>query len=206
MDARFVAACTPAQERAGTRAIRSLSQASLLRHVELAREFGTGVERRGTLNVYETEKRFEHGRRAAESWRTEMPSEILVGDEATGFEPALRRPLAGAIYYPDELSGDPLTFVDAIGRAAEAAGVVVRTGVDVHSFSTTSGRIDRLETSDGSVAAGTVVLAAGAWSPRLARGLGLRSRSSAARGTTSTTRSPRPTRACRSSCRRPASS
>lgn len=171
--ARFVAACTPVQERAGTRTIRSLSQASLARHEELAREFGTGVERRGTLNVYETEKRFEHGRHAAEGWRAEMPSEILVGAEATGFEPALRGPVAGAIYYPDELSGDPLTFVEAIGRAAEAAGVAVRTGVDVHGFSTTNGRVDRLETSDGSVAAGTVVVAAGAWSARLARGLGL---------------------------------
>lgn len=171
--ARFVAACTPAQERAATRTIRSLSQVSLARHEELAREFGTGVERRGTLNVYETEKRFEHGRRAAESWRNEMPSEILVGDEATSFEPALRGAVSGAIYYPDELSGDPLTFVEAMGHAAEAAGVVVRTRVDVHRFSATDGRIDRLETSAGSVEAGTFVLAAGAWSPRLARGLGL---------------------------------
>ena len=171
--ARFFAACTPAQERAGTRTIRSLSQASVTRHEELAREFATGVERRGTLNVYETEKRFEHGRRAAEDWRAEMPSEILVGVEATAFEPALRGPIAGAIYYPDELSGDPLTFVEAIGRAAEAAGVLVRTGVDVVGFSTTNGRIDRLETSEGAVDADTVVLAAGAWSPQLARGLGL---------------------------------
>lgn len=170
---RFVAACTPAQERAATRTIRSLSEASLARHVELARELGTGVERRGTLNVYETEKRFAHGRHAAEGWRAEMPFDILVGAEAAGFEPALCGPLAGAIYYPDELSGDPRTFVEAIGRAAKVAGVVVRTGVDVHGFSTTNGRIERLETSDGSVVAGTVVLAAGAWSTRLGRDLGL---------------------------------
>lgn len=171
--ARFVAACTPVQERAGTRTIRSLSQASLARHEELAHEFGTGVERRGTLNVYETEKRFEHGRRTAERWRKEMPSEIFVGGEAAAFEPALRGAVAGAIYYPDELSGNPLTFVEAVGRAAEATGVVIRTGVDVHRFSATNGRVDRLETSAGSVDADTFVLAAGAWSPQLARGLGL---------------------------------
>ena len=171
--ARFVAACTPAQERAATRAIRSLSVASLARHEELAREHGTGVLRRGTLNVYETAKRFERGRRAAEASRGELPSEILGGAEAVKFEPALRGGVAGAIYYPDELSGDPLAFVEALQRTAEALGVVVRTGVDVRRFTARNGRIDGLETSEGSVAADVVVLAAGAWSPQLTRDLGL---------------------------------
>jgi hypothetical protein len=75
----------PAQERAGTRAIRSLSQASLLRYEELARELATGVERRGTLNVYEAAGRFEHGRRAAEGATADMRSEILVGADAPAF-------------------------------------------------------------------------------------------------------------------------
>jgi D-amino-acid dehydrogenase len=167
--ARFIAACTTAQERAGTRAIRSLSQASLLRHEELAREYATGVERRGTLNVYETEARFEHGRRAAEGAK----AEIMSGSDAIAFEPALRGPLVGAIYYPDELSGDPLTFVEAIGRAAEAAGVVIRTGVYARTLSASGGRVDRVETNDGMLDAGTVVLAAGVWSPLLAARLGL---------------------------------
>jgi D-amino-acid dehydrogenase len=167
--ARFVAACTPAQERAGTRVIRALSQASMLRHEQLAHDFDTGVQRRGTFNVYETEKRFEHGKHAAEG----ASAEIMLGTDATAFEPALRGPVAGAIYYPDELSGDPLTFVEAIGRAAEAAGVVVRTGVEVRALSASGGRIERLETSAGTFDAGTVVLAAGVWSPRLAGRLGL---------------------------------
>ena len=167
--ARFVASCTPAQERAGTRAIRSLSLASLRRHEELARDYATGVERRGTLNVYETEARFEHGRRVAEG----AGAEIMVGADAAAFEPALRGPVAGAVYYPDELSGDPLTFVEAIGRAAEAAGAVVRTGVEVRALSASGGRIERLDTSAGTFDAGTVVLAAGVWSRRLAGRLGL---------------------------------
>jgi D-amino-acid dehydrogenase len=171
--ARFAAACTPAREHAGARAIRALSQASLLRHAELARELATGVERRGTLNVYETEKRFERGRRGAAEAKDDLRSEVMVGTEATDFEPALRGPVAGAVYYPDELSGDPLAFVEAIGRAAEAAGAVVRTGVEVGRIVASAGRIERLETSAGMVSAGTIVLAAGVWSPRLAAGLGL---------------------------------
>ncbi|MDX6410531.1 MAG: D-amino-acid dehydrogenase [Gaiellaceae bacterium] len=158
--ARFVAACTPAREHAATRVIHALSQASLLRHEELAREHATGVERHGTLNVYETESRFERGRRTAEG----TTAQILVGDDATTFEPALRKPVAGGIYYPEELSGDPLTFVEAIGRAAEAAGAVIRTGVDVQAL----GARGRVVTSAGTIDAGTVVLAAGVWSPRLA--------------------------------------
>lgn len=107
------------------------------------------------MNAYEIEKRFEHGRRATESWQNEMLSGILVGGEATGFEPALRGAVAGGIYYPNELSGNPLTFV-------EAAGVVIRTRVDVYRFSATNGRVHRLETSAGSVDAGTFVPAASA--------------------------------------------
>ena len=171
--AQFAAACTPARERAGTRALRSLSQASLVRHEQLARELATGVERRGTLNVYETEERFERGRRAAAAAREELSSEVMVGGEAAVFEPALRGPVAGAVYYPDELSGDPLTFVEAIGRAAQAAGAVVRVGVEVHELAGGGGRIERLETSAGTFAPETIVLAAGVWSPRLAAGLGL---------------------------------
>ena len=53
--------------------------------------------------------------------KDELRSEVTGGADATAFEPALCGPVAGAVYYPDELSGEPLVFIEAIGRAAEAA-------------------------------------------------------------------------------------
>src|SRR4051794_29538400 len=171
---RFAAACTPARERAATQITRELSAASLQLHAELAAEHGTGVAQTGTLNVYETVKVFGRGRQeAAHNTAAGLRNQVLAGDEATAFEPALAGPVAGAIYYPDDRSGDPLAFVQGVGRAAEAAGAEIRCGVEVLGLRVRGRRIEALETSAGPLSAGTVVLAAGVWSPRLVKGLGL---------------------------------
>jgi D-amino-acid dehydrogenase len=149
--ARFAAACRADRAERATDAIRSLSVASLELHAELA-ALGTGFERRGTLSVYETEARFEAGRREAE--RSGLECRILSPDEARAFEPALRGPIAGAVYFPQEAHLDPLRYVRAVGEAAAKAGADIQTNVEVRS-------LDRLRTK-------TVVVAAGVWSGRLA--------------------------------------
>jgi D-amino-acid dehydrogenase len=172
--ARFAAACTPAREHAAATVTRGLSRASVELHVRLAEQLGTGVERRGTLNVYETEQRYEKG--LAEARANEaagLPSEPLAGAEATAFEPALAGPVAGAVYYPGDLSGDSLAFVRAVGAGAREAGAEIRTGTEVLSIRSRGGRVDELETTAGLVRADAVVLAAGVWTRGLARGLGL---------------------------------
>jgi D-amino-acid dehydrogenase len=172
--ARFVAACTPERERAATRVIRSLAVASLALHERLRDEAGARTERLGTLNVYETESLLAEGRReAAEHGAAGLRFETLTRREAAELEPALVGPLAGAIFYPEELSGDPLEFVRVVGRAAEQLGVEIRTRTEVLSLHAERGRISRVETTAGSMAAETIVLAAGAWTPRLAHGLSL---------------------------------
>jgi D-amino-acid dehydrogenase len=98
---------------------------------------------------------------------------VLDGAAATAFEPALAGPLAGAVLYPDDMSGDPLAFVQAIGRAAASAGAELRCGSEVLGLRVRDGRIDALDTTEGPLRAGTVVLAAGVWSPALVRGTGL---------------------------------
>jgi len=172
--ARFAASCTPARERRSTELLRMLSDASLTLHRQLAEELGTGVEQLGTFNVYETRRGFESGRReAAEHAHAGLDVRVLDGREACDFEPALVGPVAGAVYYPGELSGDSHEFVSVVGRAAQDAGVDVRTGVEVLRIRGDAGRIVQLETSTGPVAPDVVVLAAGAWSRRLAHGLRL---------------------------------
>ncbi len=172
--ARFTAACTPSRERASTQLLRTLSVASLELHDRLRSEVGVSTERTGTLNVYETDRGFALGRReAAEHAAAGLRSQVLDSREAEELEPALAGPVAGAIFYPDELSGDPLDFVRVLGRAAVAAGAEIRTGTEVLALRAQGGRISQIETTTGSMTAETVVLAAGAWSPLLTRGLGL---------------------------------
>ena len=161
--ARFARASTATRSAAGAKAVRELSVASLDLHAELAAQgLDTGFERRGTLSVYESEAAFAAA-------LTSVDGEVLASDEVRELEPALTGELAGGIYHRDEAHCDPLGFVEAVGRAAAEAGTAIRTGVEVRRLR--PGPV--VETSEGEFRPRIVVLAAGAWSSRLARGLGV---------------------------------
>ena len=162
--AQFRAACRSEQVERATDAIRSLSSASLELHAELA-PLGTGFEQRGTLSVYETEARFAGGR--GEAARSGLEHRVLSSVEARRLEPALTGDFAGAVYFPAEAHVDPRRYVDAIAEAAAKAGAAIETGVDVRSVSP-------VQTSVGRLRPRLVVLAAGAWTARLARTAGVR--------------------------------
>lgn len=151
---RFAAACRAERAGRATAAIRALSVASLALHAELA-PLGTGFERRGILSVYETTPRLAAGKHEAE--RCGLVARVLSTAEARVVEPSLVGEMAGAVLYPDEAHVDPRRYVAAIGAAAAEAGADLQTGAEVRSLGELRGK--------------TVVLAAGAWSAKLLRGL-----------------------------------
>ena len=165
--ARFVLAARRAE--AGARVIRGLALASLEMHAELARQVDTGFERRGVLDVYTSEETLAAGRREAD--HSGLRFESFDSDQAFAFEPALGPRTHGAVYYPDEAHCDPLRFVQAVGQAAVALRADVRTGTEARLRRTTGGVV--VETNDGHLRPGVVVLAAGAWAGRLARAVGI---------------------------------
>jgi D-amino-acid dehydrogenase len=172
---RFAAAATPARERTGTGVLRGLTHESLALHERLSRELGTGVERRGTLNLYETSRLRRRGEaEAREHARAGLRVELLGPRDVRALEPAVTGDVAGGVYYPDELSGDPLQFVRVVARAAQSAGATIRTAVKVTGFEVRDGAVASVETTEGRLAPQTVVVAAGAWSGTLVRDLGLR--------------------------------
>lgn len=173
--ARFVWASTAEKARAAGRVIRSLSGASLAMHVELAANgLDTGLERRGVLYVYETEKGLAEGRHeATEAAGAGLACEILDLEQARALEPALAASAAGGVYYPGDAHCDPLRFVLAVGAAAVEAGATIETRVEALGLRRRDGRVEAVVTTAGEVTAGSYVIAAGAWSPRLVRDLGL---------------------------------
>ncbi|HSK14814.1 MAG TPA: FAD-dependent oxidoreductase [Gaiellaceae bacterium] len=173
--ARFAAASTPRRAAAGTRTIRALSSASLELHAALADEgLDTGFERRGVLNVYETEAGLTAGQEeAAANAAAGLRPETLDAAEARELEPALGGAVAGAVHYADEAHCEPLRFVQAVGAAAVEAGAELRTRTEAIGLRLDAGGTPVVETTAGDVPADAVVLAAGAWTPRIARSLGL---------------------------------
>ena len=169
--ARFVRASTAPRAARGTQLIRALSLASLDLHAELAAAgLQTGFERRGILNVYETPAAFADAE--AHAHGTGLPARVLGPQETRELEPALGPHVAGGVYFPDEAHCDPLAFVFAVARAAREAGATIETAVRVERLRRSNGGI-ALETSGGPFRAGTVVLAAGAWTTKLAAPLGV---------------------------------
>ena len=76
------------------------------------------------------------------------------------------------MFHPDDAHLDPLRYVHAIGEAAAAAGVEILTGVEVRALRRRNGAVG-VETAGREYRAETVVLAAGVWTAKLARGLGV---------------------------------
>ena len=173
--ARFTAAATPGRARAGTAVIRELSRASLALHAALADAgLDTTFERRGILNAYETDSGLVAGtEEAAAAREAGLRVETLDAAGAREVEPALSGAVRGGVLYPDEAHCDPVRFVEAVGNAAAERGARIETGVEVQRLHAPDGRVERVETTAGVFAPGTVVLAAGAWTPRLARDAGV---------------------------------
>jgi D-amino-acid dehydrogenase len=172
---RFAASTGPEREQAAGETLRRLAVASLELHRRYAERHGTGLEPRGTLNVFETDDGLAAGLHDARGHASAgLVSEALTAREAMELEPALAPGLAGAIFYPGELSGDPAVFVRALGAAVAAMGVELRLRTEVLSVRSHGSRVTGVETSSGPLDGETIVLAAGAWTPRLARSLGVR--------------------------------
>ena len=96
----------------------------------------------------------------------------LERDELRTLEPAICPAAVGALYSPEECQVNADRLVRAFAAAAERRGAVLRRGTSVTAFQTDGKRVTGVRTADGRLSAGHVVLAAGAWSGRLASALG----------------------------------
>lgn len=89
-------------------------------------------------------------------------------------EPALRPGVAGGLWFPGDASLRPDRLVAGLAAAVRAAGGELVEHAPVDGFEQQGGRVVGLRSGPRRWCAAEVVLAAGAWSPRLARLLGLR--------------------------------
>ena len=174
---RFILSTRRAPFTRGTQALLALSRFSLSAYAALDQEFpgAFGFSRKGLLAVAQTREKllgFTHEARAME--RLGVTIRALDPAQVAELEPAVRGPVAGGIYYPDEAHCEPLAAVEAMARAARKHGAVVETGVELIDFDSRGTTIHALRTTRGRIDADRVVLATGSWTKTLARKLGLR--------------------------------
>ena len=175
---RFLAASLPRRSARATAVLRALAEASLELHEGLARAgLSTGFTRRGTLSVFESDRSLERARNNGAAG-----ARFLDAHEARALAPALSRTIAGALHNPGDAHCDPGLLVAALLGAAREQGAEIRGGVELLRLRRSNGRVAGLETTEGPVAAGAVVLAAGTWSRALAREVGVNVPLEAAKG------------------------
>ncbi|MGJ3261667.1 MAG: NAD(P)/FAD-dependent oxidoreductase [Salinarimonas sp.] len=182
---RFLASGTPTEIARISAANAALARRVYDDIVPLLSDIGLSddLRREGALTLYETEagfaaERADWERRVAHGF----PNETLTGDEARAMEPALSPRIARAVFDPSWATvADPRRIVEGLEAWLRGHGVAF------HEAEATAlePRLDRVSIAlaDGTVGdADLVVVAAGAWSARLAASVGDRALLEAERG------------------------
>jgi D-amino-acid dehydrogenase len=125
----------------------------------------------GTDHVFRDARALEaFHRELADLAELGIRSEIIDGPAYLREEPALREGVAGVVRFPDDASLRPDRYVSGLARALRDAGGEIVEHCEVRAISETSDGL-RISTSTGEHRCREVVLAVGAWSPKLAHAL-----------------------------------
>lgn len=102
-----------------------------------------------------------------------VEAEVIDGRDYLAQEPALLDGVAGAVRYPGDAYLRPDRYVAELARAVRERGGIVEAHCEALAVAADGKRM-RVATAKGEREAGDVLLAAGAWSPLLAKSLRLR--------------------------------
>ena len=102
-----------------------------------------------------------------------VDTRLVTGGEVKELVPALAGQWAGGMYTPSDGHAEPRKATTAFARAAQEHGADLLTSSPVQELEVTEGRVSGVVTDRGTIWAPVVVCAAGAWSFRLAKGVGL---------------------------------
>ncbi|HEU4368608.1 MAG TPA: FAD-binding oxidoreductase [Methylomirabilota bacterium] len=179
-----IGAAASGASAAGVRAMgrdpaeRALALASLARWPDLARELEheTGYRRGGGLRVALDDAAW----RDAPAWvagqrADRVPLEVVDAAAAKRLAPGLTPGVLGGVYCAIDGQAEAMMTVDAFAAAARRRGARLEEGVGAEALVVERGRVVAVAVSDGTRRPSDVaIVAAGAWSPGLLAGLGVR--------------------------------
>ena len=128
----------------------------------------------GMLFLFKTEAGLKGGMEDAEVLhKNNMAAKVLDQAAVHECEPLALPDIIGGVHYPGDASLNAVYFLKQLGERVRAMGADVYENSPVTGFETSGGKINRVHTSAGDFEPAQVILAAGAWSPAVVRGLGL---------------------------------
>jgi len=190
---RFSLAAREGPMRRAIPALRDLGHLSLALYDALAAldGFEFGYQRKGLLAIYRTRSRLAAGVEEAHRLNEYgITAQALDAAQARQMEPNVREGVVGGVYYPGDTHLRPADFVRGLAGLAEKKGVHICRGTEVLGFEVSGRKVAAVKTTRGDFHPVQVVLAAGAWSPVVARDLRLKVPIQAAKGYSITIRRP----------------
>ncbi|MDQ8708112.1 FAD-binding oxidoreductase [Streptomyces sp. LHD-70] len=100
--------------------------------------------------------------------------ELLDADQTREIMPCATGPFLGAMWSPVDAHCQPEKGTEHYARRAGRAGAHIAYGVKVTQLLEAGGRITGVHTTHGTIQTGAVVVAAGVWTPYLARTVGVK--------------------------------
>jgi D-amino-acid dehydrogenase len=194
---RFWRASSPRRVEAAAPLLRDLNFASRDLYEQWAADADSGpgdfgLERNGLLMLCRTGAGFEEEARFAERANgLGVPARVLDAGAARAMEPGLELDIEGAVFFPKDAHLDPNRLMAGLESRCRAMGAEFHFRTEVTGFGRDGVRLGSVFTSGGELEADQVVLAAGSWSPLVARNLGLGLPMQAGKGYSLTLEKPR---------------
>jgi len=139
----------------------------------------TGIQfegrRKGTLQLFRTHRQMEDAARDVKALSDAgIEHQLLETSELATVEPALehvRHKLVGGLRTPGDETGDCQLFTTRLTELARELGVEFRYGETIQSLYIAGGRVNGVQCASGLLTADAYVMALGAYSPTLLRGI-----------------------------------
>jgi D-amino-acid dehydrogenase len=174
--AHFAVRCNPRDWRGSAHSRSLLLNDSRIRLADWVTRHGLDCEfaEEGVDYVFREQGNFDKYAAECEALREfGIASEAIGGADYLRSEPALKPGVAGAIRFPDDARLRPDRYVAELARVVRERGGIIEEHCLVRSVRPASDGVG-VQTTRGPRHGREVVLALGAWSPGLARSLGLK--------------------------------
>ncbi len=174
---RFWRASSRRRARRAGPLFRDLNLASRSLFEELAEQTHNEFDlvRAGVINLFQSERALaEEAGHAARSRELGMPAEVLDARGVAELEPNLTLRVLGGVYYPLDAHVTPGRFHSTLRRLVAERGGSFQWNAEITGWRSEGRLVRAAVLGEGEVEADEFVVAAGSWSSRLLRPLGMR--------------------------------
>lgn len=174
----FNRSCNPTHVKRAIPAIKDISLLSreLYESIRKDEDFSFQLEKKGLLMLCQTEKALEAEAKVIDLAKAEdLPCDVLTAGEIKKLMPQTKMDILGGTFYECDYHTTPHEFMEELKILLVKRGVTIRKNEMVLDFAITGEKVTHVKTERQDVIkADEFVLAAGSWTPLLAKKLGLK--------------------------------